>query len=211
MLDARVITMEISESKKKGTTVPSIDENLGPTVAEPLSVPADSSAPSARRVPRRKGSLVVYDNQPLGNRGIPSTTSTIAAAAAAAAAAGVSGTTTTFAEPLPIPGSTAGIQDTDMLASSLQKTDFASVDEGMRRDSIAMLRGKLDVSQVYEPPAAALLPQDTDVPPPVVRDRLVIEDFPVNTISTAWIKMVKQGLSEWVRLPVIICRGSEEG
>ncbi|KAG2223013.1 hypothetical protein INT45_012312 [Circinella minor] len=202
--NARVITMEISESKKS-TTVTSIDDSLGPSVLEPLAVSTDSSAPSARREPRRKGSLVVYDDQPLGNLGVPSTTAT--AAAAAAAAAGISDTTATIAEPLPISGST----DTDILASSLQKTDLASVDEGMRRDSIAMIRGKLDTSQVYEPPTAALLPQDTDVPPPVVRDRLVIEDFPVNTISTAWIKMVKQGLSEWVRLPVIICRGSEEG
>lgn len=56
-----------------------------------------------------------------------------------------------------------------------------------------------------------LINQDTDVPPPVVRDRLIVEDFPKHSISTAWIKMVKQGLSEWLRLPVIVCRGTEDG
>ncbi|KAI9350433.1 hypothetical protein BD770DRAFT_394496 [Pilaira anomala] len=56
-----------------------------------------------------------------------------------------------------------------------------------------------------------LINHDTDVPPPVVRDRLIVEDFPKHSISTAWIKMVKQGLSEWLRLPVIVCRGTEDG
>ena len=49
------------------------------------------------------------------------------------------------------------------------------------------------------------------MPPPIVHDRLVIEDFPVGTISTAWINMVKQGLSEWIRIPVIVARGVEPG
>lgn len=79
-----------------------------------------------------------------------------------------------------------------------------------RRSSVSMLRGKLDATQIYEPPNFSLN-QDTDVPPPVVRDRLVVEDYPKHTISTAWIKMVKQGLSEWLRMPVIVCRGTEDG
>ena len=49
------------------------------------------------------------------------------------------------------------------------------------------------------------------MPPPVVRDRLVVEEFPAGTISTAWINMVKQGLSEWIRVPVIVARGVEPG
>jgi hypothetical protein len=69
---------------------------------------------------------------------------------------------------------------------------------------------KWESAQAYEPPSFETQ-QDTEVPPPVVRDRLVVEDFPVGTISTAWIKMVRQGLSEWLRLPVIVCRGTEEG
>ncbi len=52
---------------------------------------------------------------------------------------------------------------------------------------------------------------ESEVPPPIVHDRLVIEDFPVGTISTAWINMVKQGLSEWIRIPVIVARGVEPG
>lgn len=69
---------------------------------------------------------------------------------------------------------------------------------------------KWESAQAYEPPSFETQ-QDTEVPPPVVRDRLVVEDFPIGTISTAWIKMVRQGLSEWLRLPVIVCRGTEEG
>ncbi|KAJ3257573.1 hypothetical protein HK103_004482 [Boothiomyces macroporosus] len=52
---------------------------------------------------------------------------------------------------------------------------------------------------------------ESDVPPPIVRDDLNIEDFPAGTISTAWINMVKQGLSEWIRVPVIVARGTESG
>lgn len=97
------------------------------------------------------------------------------------------------------------------LETNLRAPGLSSVDEGMRRDSIAMLQGTFDKTQLYTPPTFALMAQDTDVPPPVVRDRLVIEEFPLNTISTAWIKMVKQGLSEWIRLPAIVCRGSKDG
>lgn len=66
--------------------------------------------------------------------------------------------------------------------------------------------------QQYEPPHFLSRYQaESEVPPPVVRDRLVIDDFPRGTISTAWIKMMKQGLSEWLRLPVIVARGIEDG
>ncbi|CAO3638018.1 unnamed protein product [Cunninghamella blakesleeana] len=83
-----------------------------------------------------------------------------------------------------------------------------------RRDSLIttlLQKNVLHPTQIYSPPTAALLHKDTDVPPPVVRDRLVIEDYAPFTVSTAWIKMVEQGLSEWIRLPVIICRGTEDG
>ncbi|KAI8086494.1 uncharacterized protein BX664DRAFT_335943 [Halteromyces radiatus] len=92
------------------------------------------------------------------------------------------------------------------------KQTTTSIDEAVRRDSVAtLLRGSLDPAQMYVPPTAALMNKDTDVPPPVVRDRLVIEDYAEHTVSTAWIKMIEQGLSEWIRLPVIICRGSDDG
>lgn len=52
---------------------------------------------------------------------------------------------------------------------------------------------------------------ESQVPPAVIRDRLVIEEFPAGTISTAWINMMKQGLSEWIRVPVIVARGMEPG
>lgn len=59
----------------------------------------------------------------------------------------------------------------------------------------------------YKPPVfAERIKNESDVPPPVVRDSLVIEEFPMGTISTAWINMVKEGFSEWIRIPVIIAR-----
>ena len=155
-------------------------------MGEEVAKDDDTTAPSQRREPRRRGSLVVYDDKDTNEEHI-----------------------TVSAEPVPIPGAKA---EADTLASSLEKSvELSGVDEGTRRDSIAMLRGTVDKSQMYTPPLFALTRQDTDVPPPVVRDRLVVEDFPVNTISTAWIKMVKQGLNEWIRLPAIICRGAEDG
>ncbi|KAJ3074946.1 hypothetical protein HDU98_009721 [Podochytrium sp. JEL0797] len=64
----------------------------------------------------------------------------------------------------------------------------------------------------YRPPTfSARYQNESDVPPPVVRDSLVIEEFPMGKISTVWINMVKQGLSEWVRVPVIVARGVNPG
>jgi len=64
----------------------------------------------------------------------------------------------------------------------------------------------------YRPPVfSARYVNESEVPPPIVRDTLVIEEFPIGKISTAWINMVKQGLSEWIKVPVIIARGFEEG
>lgn len=67
-------------------------------------------------------------------------------------------------------------------------------------------------AQHYRPPIFSdRYRNESEVPPPIVRDRLVVEEFPVGTISTAWINMVKQGLSEWIRVPVIVARGVEPG
>ncbi|KAJ3411296.1 hypothetical protein HDV05_002400 [Chytridiales sp. JEL 0842] len=69
-----------------------------------------------------------------------------------------------------------------------------------------------DSARHYKPPVfSARYRNESEVPPPIVKDSLVIEDFPVGTISTAYINMVKQGLSEWVRIPVIVARGVKEG
>ncbi|KAJ1552259.1 hypothetical protein HK405_012031, partial [Cladochytrium tenue] len=55
----------------------------------------------------------------------------------------------------------------------------------------------------YRPPVFSARHQnESEVPPPIVRDRLNVEEFPTGRISTAWINMVKQGLSEWLRIPV---------
>jgi hypothetical protein len=81
--------------------------------------------------------------------------------------------------------------------------------EMFRRDSLNF--GSYDPKAIYEPPPFALMHTDTDTPPPVIRDKLEVEEFPLKTISTAWIKMMTQGLSEWLKLPIIICRGTEDG
>ena len=51
----------------------------------------------------------------------------------------------------------------------------------------------------------------TQVPSPKIVDTLVIEDFPRGQVSTVWVNMVKQGLSDWIKVPVIIARGVEDG
>lgn len=79
-----------------------------------------------------------------------------------------------------------------------------------RRDSLINMES-FDPNAIYEPPAFALIHKDTDMPPPVTRDKLEVDEFPLNTISTAWIKIMTQGLSEWVKLPIIVCRGTEDG
>jgi hypothetical protein len=78
-----------------------------------------------------------------------------------------------------------------------------------RRDSINI--GSFDPKAIYEPPAFALIHKDTDMPPPVTRDKLEVDEFPLSKISTAWIKIMTQGLSEWIKLPIIVCRGTEDG
>lgn len=173
--------------------------------------------PSRRREPRRKGSLVVYDDQPYWN--LPQNVAQRMAAQEANASASA----------IPVSSDDIGgelaatLKANHLLDSSVptvsSSTSATAATSGAntatttreRRNSLAMLRGKMEASQIYEPPTFACLNQDTDVPPPVVRDRLVVEDFPKHSISTAWIKMVKQGLSEWLRLPVIVCRGTEDG
>ncbi|CEI98949.1 hypothetical protein RMCBS344292_13044 [Rhizopus microsporus] len=133
--EATVITIQVTESKPKGapSTIGTmsdyfaINNNNQPTSTANTPAVREDDVPSRRREPRRKGSLVVYDSQPISKE---------------------------------------------------------------NRNNVHLLQ---------------------DVPPPVVRDRLVIEDFPVHSIHSVWIKMVQQGLGEWLRLPVIVCRGTEDG
>ncbi|KAI7869567.1 hypothetical protein BDF14DRAFT_1722450 [Spinellus fusiger] len=68
-----------------------------------------------------------------------------------------------------------------------------------------------DPTQIYEPPSSFLLHNDIGMPPPVICDKLVIEDYALHATSTAWIKIMTQGMNEWIKLPVIICRGSADG
>lgn len=64
----------------------------------------------------------------------------------------------------------------------------------------------------YKPPTfSERYKNESEVPPPVIKDDLIIEDFPEGQMSTVWINMVKQGLSEWIRIPVIVARGRFPG
>lgn len=78
-----------------------------------------------------------------------------------------------------------------------------------RRDSLAGVT--FEPSGIYVPPRFALMHKDTDMPPPIIRDKLEVNEFPLHAISTAWIKIMTQGLSEWIKLPIIVCRGTEDG
>ncbi|GAA5810600.1 hypothetical protein MFLAVUS_004023 [Mucor flavus] len=208
-LDATVVTIQVTEIKPKGapstigTTLsdyfalqtnhysaantPSAPVTSYPSTpsAGLATIQPDDESSSRRRDPRRKGSLVVYDDQPYWN--LPQNAAQRMAAQEASASA----------SSIPVSSDDIGGE----LATSLKKTELL----------VKESTGKVESSQIYEPPTFDFLNQDTDVPPPVVRDRLVVEDFPKHSISTAWIKMVKQGLSEWLRLPVIVCRGTEDG
>ena len=78
--------------------------------------------------------------------------------------------------------------------------------------SIGQAPPYLESAKRYIPPAFTERSlNECEVPPPIIIDSLVIEDFPTSQISTAWINMVKQGLSEWIRIPVIVARGKEPG
>ncbi|CAO3638058.1 unnamed protein product [Cunninghamella blakesleeana] len=101
-------------------------------------------------------------------------------------------------------------QDT-ILIEQLSKAQITPVDEGARRDSLAMLTHMYDPTQLYKPDSIPAIHIHVDMPQPIVRDRLVIEEFKEHSRNTVWIKMVTQGLNEWVRIPVIVLRGSEDG
>ncbi|KAI9300819.1 hypothetical protein BJ944DRAFT_170186 [Cunninghamella echinulata] len=201
-LDANVIIIQISESKhhetsSTNTMLDSISTMTSPNFNNNNSNNNNNSkefdAPSVRRRregevrERRRSSLIIYENQQQQNK-----------------LDSKSGKQDKVSSSSTIPSST--------IETTSNKNNFRQ-DKMKRRDSLisTLLQSSLDPAQIYNPPTAALLHKDTDVPPPVVRDRLVIEDYAPFTVSTAWIKMIEQGLSEWIRLPVIICRGTEDG
>ncbi|KAI8073935.1 hypothetical protein BC940DRAFT_324604 [Gongronella butleri] len=105
------------------------------------------------------------------------------------------------------------LSPTDMtMTEQLRSATYSPSEEANRRDSLAFLTHRYDPTQLYQPDmTTSALGIRTDLPEPVVRDRLIIEDFSEHTISTVWIKMMTQGLSDWIRVPVIVLRGSKEG
>ncbi|KAI9006939.1 hypothetical protein DFJ74DRAFT_773549 [Hyaloraphidium curvatum] len=125
--------------------------------------PSLYKSPSVARAPRRKGSIIVFDDQPL--QYLP---------AAFESRGSISGDSPADANTLPV----------------------------KQWDSV----------QLYRPPnLSSRYANESHVPPPVIKDSLKLDDFPRGQISTAWINIMKQGLGEWIRVPVIIARGSEDG
>jgi hypothetical protein len=100
------------------------------------------------------------------------------------------------------------VEPTRPLASLTTRRDSVP---GLDSDVLSQLNGSFDSSGIYVPPIFALMHNETDMPPPVTRDKLEVTEFPIHSISTAWIKMMTHGLSEWIKLPVIVCRGTEDG
>ncbi|CAO3648914.1 unnamed protein product [Cunninghamella echinulata] len=103
------------------------------------------------------------------------------------------------------------ISQDQFLAEQLSKAQLTPLDEGARRDSLAMLTHMYDPTQLFKPDSVPAIHIHVDMPQPIVRDRLIIEEFKEHSRNTVWIKMVTQGLNEWVRIPVIVLRGSENG
>jgi hypothetical protein len=98
-----------------------------------------------------------------------------------------------------------------LLKEQLANVPFAAENEGARRDSLAMLANSYDPTQLYKPDSISAIHIRVDLPKPVMRDRLVVDEFAKNSTNTVWINMVTQGLNEWVRIPVIVLRGLEDG
>lgn len=71
---------------------------------------------------------------------------------------------------------------------------------------------EIPATSFYQPPPWSLRYQSESVVPPAsVTDRLDIEKFPRGTVSCVWIRMMKQGLSDWISVPCIIARGQPMG
>ncbi|ORX44087.1 hypothetical protein DM01DRAFT_1364796 [Hesseltinella vesiculosa] len=97
------------------------------------------------------------------------------------------------------------------LTEQLRTAPIPPSEEANRRDSLAFLTKNYDITQLYHPDTIPAIQIRTDLPEPVVRDRLVVEDFKEFSTSTVWIKMMMQGLGEWIRVPVIVLRGTKDG
>ena len=90
--------------------------------------------------------------------------------------------------------------------------DLVGSNTSINATSAAHHHHMYESAKPYKPPIfSARYQNESKVPPPIIRDTLDIDEYPKGQISTAWINMVKQGLSEWVRVPVIIAKGLEDG
>ncbi|TPX35144.1 hypothetical protein SmJEL517_g02366 [Synchytrium microbalum] len=177
-LDATVAIFQINIIKDRGDATP---------IQTPGS--ASTSNTSMMRNPfRRKGSIIVYDDQP-------------------------SWSMESGFFPMPgDPGSPLLTTYGSLANMSNSQTSMIDLSQANAANNYNLAVKYWDSARHYRPPSmSARYVNESDVPPPVIRDTLDIEEFPVGKISTVWINMMKQGLSEWLRVPVIVARGTEDG
>ncbi|KAI9364432.1 hypothetical protein DFJ73DRAFT_809382 [Zopfochytrium polystomum] len=165
---------------------PKIERNDSLVSSYPGSVRASTahvhSTQSVRPSRGRAGSIIIYDDQPL--RVLPKEFESQLS---------LDPNVGPVSSGSPLAGATANSSTSSSASSSLGMKYWES-------------------ARHYRPPVfSARYQNESEVPPPVVRDCLKIEEFPEGKISTAWINMVKQGLSEWLRIPVIVARGVNPG
>jgi environmental stress-induced protein Ves len=88
-----------------------------------------------------------------------------------------------------------------------------SVELASPTSSTTNLQAKFyDSAHHYKPPKFSdRFVREDQVPPAIVRDSLDLKEFKKGAIHTVWINMMKQGLSDWIRVPVIVASGVEEG
>ncbi len=109
-----------------------------------------------------------------------------------------------------------------LVADEMPALSQLEIDRGSQTDIISSMTSVNGTSTIhpqmhesaktYRPPVfSARFQNESKVPPPIIRDTLNIDEYPRGKISTAWINMVKQGMSDWIRIPVIIARGVEDG
>lgn len=154
----------------------------------------------------RKGSLLIYDDQPLW--ALPQDMAdklNISNAADASAHENADQVVVHGGGILPTGPMSPGIERADPLrplpppmtvAAAMAAASKGGPLSAVSSPSIQRsLKPQFTSSQIYEPPqwSFAYVQEETDVPAPGTHDRLNLDEFPTGAVSTAWINMTKQG------------------
>ncbi|KAL6064876.1 Succinylglutamate desuccinylase/aspartoacylase [Balamuthia mandrillaris] len=91
-----------------------------------------------------------------------------------------------------------------------QQKSLTNMRKMMRANSVVFEQA--GPAQRYVPPSLrSRFRAESEAPPAETKDSLDIRDFPKGEVRSAWINMFRSGLSDWVRVPVLVARGREEG